>query len=499
MYSSYYTDYMSEDEKRRAVEIPTLTGLMEHIQREYSDLVAIRTSEKELNYATLLDDVAKCRGYLASKGIKEGDHVALMLKNEYDFVRLFLAITTLGAVAVLVPMQIPVPNVVPILSMFNAKMLIHSRVFGPAYKSMNPPFEVINQDEIVLDATAPMASGIERDTPAAILFTGGTTGRAKGCLLSHGNLMRGTINGVYGVKGSWFSRYYALIPFTHVFGLVRNGLTALYTGSSLFMCEEMKNLMRDLPVCKPTIMVLVPGLAEMIWGLMMSRGKEAAGGEINTMILGGAPVPHKLVEKLTNMGIRTYPGYGLTETANLVSGCATPLEKHMSVGRPYAYEELRIVDGELWVKGENVMLGYYNNPAANAAAFEDDWFKTGDLARIDEDGDIFIVGRTKNVIILDNGENVSPEEIEDQLNELPFIQDSLVYEDKNKAGGTIIAVEIFPALRVLEAMHCPDPAPVIQNAVDQLNARMPSYMKVSRVVIRDKDFERSGSMKIIRK
>ena len=120
------------------------------------------------------------------------------------------------------------------------------------------------------------------------------------------------------------------------------------------------------------------------------------------------------------------------------------------------------------------------------------------LARIDEDGDIYIIGRTKNVIILENGENVPPEELEDILNNLPFVQASLVYEGKNAIGKSVIAAEIFPAAKALEAMKITDPRPVIQDAIDKINAKMPSYMHIAQFTIRDTDFPRSGSMKVIR-
>lgn len=498
MYSSYYTSRMSKEDLERIVDIRTIDKLMDYCVENYANHEAIQSGDKVVTYKEFYEDVALTRGFLKAQGVSKGDHIGIMLKNEYDFMKLYMAVVTLGCVAVLVPMQTPVQNVLNLCRGFDINMLIHSRVFGEAFKAMKPSIPVFCQDEVVSEDKASMEETIDTETPSTIIFTGGTTGMPKGVLLSHGNIMRGTVSSVYGTQNAFFARYYAIIPFTHVFGLIRSGLAALHTGSLLYMCEDMKNIFRDLPVAKPTYLILVPGLAELIWSIMAQRGKEAVGGMLETIICGAAAVPQKLVDRLSQFGVTLYPGYGLTETSNLVSGNVYPHEAKGSVGRAYAYQELKIVDGELWVKGENVMLGYYNNPQANEEAFCDGWFKTGDLVQISDEGDIYIVGRIKNVIILDNGENVSPELIEDKLCELPFIQACFAYEDTNSAGKPVIALQVFPAMKALQAMNCQDPEALIQDAVDKFNASVPSFMRVAKVKLRTEDFPRSGAMKIIR-
>ncbi len=498
MYSSYYTDRMSKEELAKCVEIRTLDALLEHMLNEYGDITSITSGDKTVTNKEFYEEIALTRGFLKAQGIKKGDHVGIMLKNEYDFMRMYMAVVTMGCVAVLVPMQTPVENVPYLCAGFDVKLLVHSRVFGGAFKAMNFAIPVFSQDEAVGTEKAEKCADITPDTPATIIFTGGTTGKSKGVLLSHGNLMRGTVSSAYGTRNGFGARYYAIIPFTHVFGLIRSGLAAFYTGSYLFMCEDMKNIFKDLPVAKPTYLILVPGLAELMWSIMAQRGKEAVGGQLEVIICGAAAVPQKLVDRLAQFGVSLHPGYGLTESSNLVTGNVDPKNTPGSVGQLYAYQQAKVVDGELWLKGENIMLGYYNNPEANAEAFCDGWFKTGDLVEFDKDGNLFIVGRTKNVIILDNGENVSPEAIEDRLCELPFIQACMAYEDKNAAGKSVIAVQVFPAMKALEAMKCEDAQALIQGAVDKFNASVPTYMRVAKVTLREEDFPRNGAMKIIR-
>ena len=498
MYSNYFVDNMTPGEVEKIVDLRTIDALMENCLEKYADKEAIVSGGKTVTYKEFYEDVELTRGFLSAQGIKKGDHVGIMLKNEYDFMRMYMATVTMGCVAVLVPMQTPVENVLPLCKGFDVNLFVYSRVFGEAYKAMNPSIPVFTQDEVVSEEKAEKCQDITPDTPSTIIFTGGTTGKSKGVLLSHGNIMRGTISSMYGTVNAFGARYYAIIPFTHVFGLIRSGTAALYSGSLLFMCEDMKSIFKDLPVAKPTYLILVPGLAELIWSIMAQRGKDAVGGQLETIICGAAAVPQKLVDRLAQFGVHLHPGYGLTESSNLVSGNVYPEKYPASVGRAYAHQELKVVDGELWLKGENIMLGYYNNPQANEEAFCDGWFKTGDLVKIDDEGNIYITGRIKNVIILDNGENVSPEEIEDRLCELPFIQAAFAYEDKNDAGKSIIAVQIFPAMKALEAMKCEDPQALMQSAVDKFNAAVPSYMRVAKVTLRDEDFPRSGAMKIIR-
>jgi len=331
------------------------------------------------------------------------------------------------------------------------------------------------------------------------MFTGGTTGIPKGALLSHKALMQGAFNGIFATGSAFEQRYYALIPFTHIFGLVRSFLTALYTGSQVYLCENMKNIFNDFPKAKPTIMALVPALANMIYGIIISKGIEAIGGNLKVIICGGANVTPDLIKRFYAIGIDVLPGYGLTETANLVSGNGYSIEYPESVGMPYFCQELKLVNGELWVKGDNVMIEYYNDKEETAKVMEDGWFKTGDLVRIDEDGLLYIVGRTKNVIILENGENVSPEEIESLLYDVPVVMDCLVYEDKNQFGDGIIAVEILPNMKVFEDAEIIDVSFTFEKVIADINAMLPSFKQIKKTVIRQDDFKRSPSMKIIRK
>ena len=356
---------------------------------------------------------------------------------------------------------------------------------------------LISASETAREQT-PAAEAAGED-PCAILFTGGTTGRSKGALLSHRAMMAGTKNGCYGYANVFGQRYVLVLPLTHVFGLIRNLMTSLYTGSTLRICRDPKNMFREIAEFRPTILVLVPALAEMALNLSKQFGRNMLGEDMKTIICGAAPVPPYLIREYKKLGIALLPGYGLTESANLVSGNPETEAKPESVGIPYEGQQLKIVDGELWLKGVNMMSGYVGDDAENAVAYaEDGWFRTGDLARIDEDGFLYIEGRLKEVIVLSTGENISPAEIECKFNELDLVQDSLVY-DAVEEGRQILVLEVLPRKTEMAKVQAPDAAGYLRERLNEINGSLPPFQRVSKIVVRDTDFKRSPSMKILRK
>ena len=166
------------------------------------------------------------------------------------------------------------------------------------------------------------------------------------------------------------------------------------------------------------------------------------------------------------------------------------------MGAIYPEQQVKVVDGELWIKGDNVMLEYYKDPEKTAEIFEDGWFKTGDLVEFDEDGFIYITGRIKNLIILQNGENVSPEEIEELFYREKLIKDCLVKEMEVN-GNTVIGIEIIPDLTGLDISEEELPSK-LQEMIDRVNATLPPFKRVLKFEIRKEDFKRSGAMKILR-
>ncbi|MBQ3951600.1 MAG: AMP-binding protein, partial [Oscillospiraceae bacterium] len=237
-------------------------------------------------------------------------------------------------------------------------------------------------------------------------------------------------------------------------------------------------------------------LAEMALALSKKFRRNMLGDSLKYIICGAASVPPYLIKEYAALGIDLYPGYGLTESSNLVSGNVSPLEKPDSVGLPYPNQELKIVDGELLIRGDNMMDGYIGED--EAGVWEDGWFKTGDLARIDEDGFIYITGRKKEIIVLPTGENISPAELEAKFNECSLVADSQVFEDKNEAGRHFLALEVVPRAAEMAKLPADDAPAILMSELNAINSKLPAFQRVSRIEIRDRDFERTKSLKIVR-
>jgi long-chain acyl-CoA synthetase len=257
-------------------------------------------------------------------------------------------------------------------------------------------------------------------------------------------------------------------------------------------------MFKDIAVYHPTCIVMVPALAEL--GLTLSKkfNKNMFGEDMKTIICGAAAVPAYLIEEYAKIGIELLGGYGLTESANLVSGNPESRKNPTSVGLMYPDQEYRIVDGELQLKGDNMMDGYVGSDEDNKNAYEDGWFRTGDLVRMDEEGFLYIVGRIKEIIVLGTGENISPAELEEKFNALTTVQCSQVFEAVGESGKHILALEVVPRLTELAKLHLDDPNAYLMTELKKINEALPSYQKVSRIVIRDTDFERTPAMKIKR-
>lgn len=491
---SVFKRYTTEQTWNRIIDYPSVTSMWQDCVKNYSDKTAI-IDGAPYTFSELNSEVGKVRAYLCENGVKKGDMVGIFMPNSISFAISFLAITTLGAVAVLLPPHLDEMAVFGCSMKYQLKALIY-------FSAFNEKLSLVKQKNpclILLDETAKSDNQVEEvmvegKAPCAVIFTGGTTGKNKGALLSNQALMRGVKNGCYGTKEVFGLRYLLVLPLTHVFGLIRNLMTSLYTGSTLYICKNNKDMFRDIAIFKPNILVLVPALAEMALNLSKQFNKNMLGEELKTIICGAATVNPYLVKEYDKLGVKLLAGYGLTESANLVSGNPESLKKPESVGYIYDGIDYKIVDGELWLKGINMMDCYFNEEQENKTAFEDGWFKTGDLVRIDEEGMLYIVGRIKEVIVLPSGENISPNELETKFNELDVIQDSLVYLDSDN----VLTLEVLPRAVVLNKIESEDKNAFIKEQIGKVNAKLPSFMKISKVVIRTEDFKRSPSMKIVR-
>ena len=492
----YFYDMVAAEDMQQIHYIPTVPEFVNWIEEKFADKPAVSDLAHTITYAELGERVARRRAFINGLGLPKGAHIAIFDRNSQDAIELFLAVTSAGYVAMVLPSSLPEPAVIGVCMKFDIAAIFVRDEFAPLCTKLQG-VKVVPASSIA-EQPAPVAV-VDKEQPAAIFFTGGTTGAPKGAVLSHRALMRGSFNGVFKPgRVIGVHRYIALLPLSHVFGLIAGTMGCFYTGNLIYTCEDMKATIGKLPVIKPTILVIVPGICDILAGLCKMYGPQFLGGELRMIISGAANVPPRLVDIFSKLGVEFCFGYGLTEGANLTSANKDALLKPTSIGKLYPGQEMKIVDGELWLKGDNLFSGYYKDPENTKAAFsEDGWLRTGDLVKVDDDGFLYIVGRIKNLIILANGENVSPESLEEPFYSDPCVRDAMVKEVEMN-GEQVIGVEILPQMPAFEGKSWEEVEQYMKALVEKINATLPTTHRIVKVTVRKEDFKRTGSMKVAR-
>lgn len=475
-------------------DFTNIVDFLEHINKSYGKLTAVINSDQSnITFEQLYKDVQK-----VAQSLKDcGQHIGVLAPNGYLFEVTALAVMALGKTIVCLPASLKKEQVAGLTQMLDIDVLCFDKTLTDSVSLVKKEKKEITSLFNVEVSSNPFKKDIKDRDPAAILLTGGTTGTPKGVILSHTAIMRGTINGCYGLDTFYQQRYYCMIPLTHSFGFIRNMMTALYTGSCIYYNQDKAAIFKELAWYKPTTLIIVPALAELFLSLAKAHTLQFFGGAVNTIICGSANVPPYLSLEWAKLKVGFFPGYGLTEFANMVTGNPLPTIFPQSVGQLFPEEEAKIIDGELWLKGRNIMNGYYKNEQANKEAMVDGWFRTGDLAKFDEHENLYIVGRIKDLIVLPNGEKVSPAYLEAKVLKINLVKDALVYAKKDENGSTKLVVEV--TLREAIAKNIQDPQKYLNEEIAHINESSQQYEKIAEVIIRDKDFERSPAMKILRK
>ena len=374
---------------------------------------------------------------------------------------------------------------------------------------------------------------------ASIVFTSGTTGKGKGVMLSQANICLDMTLGMYNFDITRKTLH--VLPPHHTFGSTVNYVGHLSQGCEVYISSGLKHVSDEIREQQPTHLILVPAFLEVmnrkIWTTARKTGKEgllkammkvsdclrkvgidlrkklfssvlsAFGGKLELVICGGAKLDEEIIKTFDSLGITILNGYGITECAPLISANRNKYRKPGSVGTPILACRVKIDnpdengEGEICVKGPNVMLGYYNNPEATAEVFDKDgFFHTGDYGRLDEEGWIYITGRKKNLIILSNGKNVYPEEIEADLQKVEGVTEVVVYagESRVQKDKITIVAEIYPDADLLADKGITDMQSYFEDQVKLLNSKMAPYKAVKRVKLRNEEFQKNTSRKITR-
>ena len=388
---------------------------------------------------------------------------------------------------------------------------------------------------------------IDPDALAELVFTSGTTGQGKGVMLSQRNCMSDLADVIPFMDFS--VKCMNVLPPHHTYGSSVSIFGQNSIGCDIYISSGVKYILKELAEHKPGHLVAVPLYVETFYRRILkgidAKGKfvaalvkalisfnrachkiglkpfdglfkkmilSAFGGELNMIISGGAPLNQEMADLFDGIGVKVLNGYGITECAPILAVNHNNYITPKSVGPVLPIVDCRIADaddsgeGEIQVKGPNIMLGYYKNDEANAEAFtEDGYFRTGDAGRMEitKAGDriLYITGRFKNIIILSNGKNVYPEEIEDALSATPGLVDIVVYEGKSRRGiafNTIVC-EIYPDKTVLEEKGITDAHAYFQKFVNEYNKTAVPYKKIGLLKVREEEFPKNTLRKILRR
>lgn len=499
--------------------VRTLRDIIRHGAEAYGSQTAFRYKvKKEIVDRTYLDvdrDSMAVSRMVESMGM-EGKHIALIGTTTYQWIVSYFGIVGSGSVAVPIDAQLPADAVCELLERADVEMLVFDEIrrdVAEAVKEKCPSVRYIvsMQAEEAAEGVQSLAmlmalhageyeKKLDGGQLATILFTSGTTGKSKGVMLSHRNLVDNAVCLDMKIPAGTISM--TLLPINHVYCLTMDIIKGLHIGLVICINDSIMHVQRNMKLFKPEIVLLVPLVIESIYGKLKDAGslipkkmvaKAAFGGNLRIICSGGAYLDPDYVDKFKEYGITILQGYGMTECSPVISTNLEWENKKGSVGKLLPNCEAKVVDEEIWVRGSSVMQGYYKMPEQTAETLEDGWLKTGDLGYVDEDGFVYITGRRKNLIILANGENVSPEELENQLSRSALVKEILVRE-KDK----VIEAEIFPDYEYAKKKHVKDIQGKLQELVDGFNQDMPVYKRIYSLIVRETEFEKTPSKKIKR-
>ena len=473
-----------------------------NMETNIADRVALRWYDEkkqgvaEVHYAQYAQDLRRFVAFLrAEYGDVRGKRVAILARNSYQYVICMYGTVIAGAVAV--PLNLgkdwdaisyELGLTEPVCILQDGEFAEREPALAETYGSILKPMDVFAAYEPAEDVTEVE----DLSALAFIMFTSGTTGRSKGVMLSQKNLFTAMpafltpfedVRSQTGWNTDEFSSL-SCLPMFHI-----SAMTSLVswsvTGHCVNLCNNLKYFYRDLGAMRSDVMAVVPVLLKSIYNDVMKGKRERLNG-LRVLTCGAAMFDPAMLQDLMDRGFFIAQMYGLTETCGDGAWNSSQEEKHLtSVGHVDDSCQYKLEDGELCMRGDPVMLGYYKDPEATAEVIDaDGWFHTGDLARKDEDGYYFLTGRKKNLIILDSGENISPEELEGIVGKCEAVKECVVKEMGKKIGVVVYCDE--------------DKQQQVRDFITEANRTLPLYKRMSAVEFSTEPLPRNGAGKLLR-
>ena len=547
-------------------QIPSFNELIEKSIIDHWDLDALTDYKgKTLQYHDVARKIEKIHIMFEASGVQKGDKIALCGRNSSMWAAAFLATLTYGAVAVPILHEFTPDQIHNIVNHSEAKILFVGDVVATEIDTTKMPalegIFYLPDLSLTLSRTEKLTYAREHlnemfgkkypkyfrpehiryyreqspDELALINYTSGTTGNSKGVMIPY-RAMWSNADFAFNVLGSMIkpgSHIISILPMAHMYGMAFELIFEFIAGAHIFYLTRMPSpaiIAQALAEVKPVLMIAVPLIIEKIirkrvlpkvqtnrMKLLLNtpviqkkvkekiceQVKQAFGGNIYQVIIGGAALNSEIETFLKSINFPFTVGYGATECAPIIGYTDWKTFVPTSCGKPALHQEVRIdsvdpenVPGEILTKGPNVLLGYYKNEEATRQVLDDDgWFHTGDLGTMDADQNIFIKGRSKNMLLGSNGQNIYPEEIEDKLNSLPLVSECLVVQRGEKLVGLVYAdAEEAKELGLNEA----DLKKLMEENKKQLNDSNPAYCKLSDIEIMEEEFMKTPKRSIKR-
>jgi len=525
---------------------------------KYVDRDMFRVKEnggvRGIRYEEFMQGLQNLGNAFAHLGLLDGK-IAVIGETSVPWLTAYFATACGGGVVVPVDKELPDDEIANILNDSGARCIVYSSTFEEVMRAIEPTVPGVEyfvgmqaQEESgkfysyekmmqrgAAQADRYSAISVDGNKMSAILYTSGTTGKSKGVMLTQANFVTNA-EGVQAVLDMG-KVCMSCLPIHHSFEFTAGIVLMLLNGTTICINDSLRYFADNLKLFQPEVIFLVPLFVDMMYrkisaayaaqgadlhmlieqsnalleqgidkrGEMFAPVRQAFGGKIKLIVSGGALLSSEMMKLFRDMGILLLNGYGITECSPVVAVNRNRFYKDGSIGPVIPCCEVKLEqvteegDGELWVKGSNVMLGYYKNEEATAKVLQDGWFNTEDIARIDEDGFLFITGRKKNLIVLNNGKNVYPEEIEDYLMRIPYIKEVVVYSSSVEGLGEVqLCAEIF-VYEEYTREHAPEEIHSnLEKDISAVNRTLPTYKHVQSFQVRDREFEKTTKKSIKR-
>ena len=540
--------------------LETIRDIINNSSNKYKDKIAIREKKNKkivsYTYGQLRDDVYALGTKLIDMGLKD-KHIAIVGENSYNWIVSYLAIITGVGVAVPLDKELDSEQISKLLEKGDASAVLFSKGFLSSIDEIieNSKLEfaaclndtdkytdvqtLINEGRQLINegSTVYEDSIVNVNELNVIMFTSGTTGFNKGVMISQNNLL---VNIEVACKAfGIYHKTVAVLPFHHIYENVCGMMAPIAMGMNIFINDSLKYLSKNLKLVKPEMEVMVPLFLETmeksirvelkrmnvekvfensikVSNFLLKSGIDLRrllfrkvhanfGGKLKAIVCGGAALKPELITFFGDIGITIHNGYGITECTPLISVNLNKKGDHFSVGKIFSSCQVKIDNkneegiGEILVKGPNVMIGYYKDDESNEKSFTNGWFRTGDYGSIDADKNLVICGRKKNLIVLSNGKNVHPEELEGYIYEMmPYVKESLVYIDKNKKGSEVISTYVYLDQDFSSGKSLEELESILKEDLKKVNKKLPSFKKIQHIYIKEEEFEKNSSKKIIR-